>query len=164
MRIIVKKNKLSFLNTTYDCAIGKNGTTLDKTEGDGKTPAGNFSFTKVFYREDKMPPLKFGLESEPIKPNSGWCDDPESKSYNQFIKLPFNASAEKLFRSDDLYDLLFVIDYNINPIIKNKGSAIFLHIAKDDFSGTEGCIALRKNDLIKIAEKIDSQTKISIVN
>ena len=81
-----------------------------------------------------------------------------------FLKLPVGESAEKLFRSDDLYDLIFVLDYNINPIVKNKGSAIFLHVAKNDFSGTEGCIALKKNDLIEIAEKIDHQTQILIVN
>ena len=164
MRIIVKKNKLSFLGATYECAIGKNGTTQNKIEGDGKTPIGCFSFKKIFYRDDKTPPLKFGLDSEAIMSNSGWCDDPESKNYNQFVKLPVNESAEKLFRSDDLYDLIFVLDYNINPIVKNKGSAIFLHIAKNDFSATEGCIALKKNDLIGIAEKINDQTQILIVN
>ena len=164
MRIIVKKNKLSFLGTTYDCTIGKNGTTQNKIEGDGKTPIGCFSFKKIFYRDDKTPPLKFGLDSEAIMLNSGWCDDPGSINYNQFVKLPVSESAEKLFRSDDLYDLIFVLDYNVNPIVKNKGSAIFLHVAKNDFSGTEGCIALKKNDLIEIAEKIDHQTQILIVN
>ena len=108
--------------------------------------------------------MTFGLDTEAITPNSGWCDDPESKNYNQFVKLPVGESAEKLFRSDDLYDLIFVLDYNINPIVKNKGSAIFLHIAKNDYSGTEGCIALKKNDLIGIAEKINNQTQILIVN
>ena len=108
--------------------------------------------------------MTFGLDTEAIMSNSGWCDDPESKNYNQFVKLPIGESAEKLFRSDDLYDLIFVLDYNINPIVKNKGSAIFLHVAKNDFSGTEGCIALKKNDLIEIAEKIDDQTQILIIN
>ena len=108
--------------------------------------------------------MKFGLDSEAIMSNSGWCDDPASKNYNQFVKLPVGESAEKLFRSDDLYDLIFVLDYNINPIVKNKGSAIFLRIAKNDFSATEGCIALKKSDLIGIAEKINNQTQILIVN
>lgn len=164
MKIIVKKNKLSFAGTTFDCAIGKNGTTSDKIEGDGKTPLGCFSFSKIYYREEKIPSLKFSLKSEIINPKSGWCDDPDSGNYNQFVNLPINASAEKLFRDDGLYDLFFVIDYNQNPIIKNKGSAIFLHIAKDDYAGTEGCIALRKEDLYKISEKINNETLILIEN
>ena len=121
------------------------------------------SFKKIFYREDKIPPMTFGLDTEAIMSNSGWCDDPESKNYNQFVKLPIGESAEKLFRSDDLYDLIFVLDYNINPIVKNKGSAIFIHLARKNYSGTLGCIGLKKIDLLNILKKITKKTKIKIV-
>lgn len=162
MEIIVKKNKLNFLGHTYNCAIGKNGTTANKIEGDGKTPLGCFTFSKIYYRKEKIPALKFGLDSEIINHESGWCDDPKSEFYNSFVKLPINVSAEKLLREDDLYDLIFVINYNSDPVIRNKGSAIFMHIAKPNYDATEGCIALIKNDLIAISEQISPATKILI--
>ena len=99
-----------------------------------------------------------------IEKNDGWCDDVKSKLYNQHIQFPFSASAEKLFRDDDLYDLLCVINHNTDPVIPGKGSAIFLHISKPDFKGTEGCIAIEKKNIIELAKMIDSTTKLIIKN
>jgi L,D-peptidoglycan transpeptidase YkuD (ErfK/YbiS/YcfS/YnhG family) len=92
----------------------------------------------------------------------GWCDDPKSKNYNQLIKLPTNYSYEKLFRKDNIYDLIVVLDYNMKPIIKNKGSAIFIHIAKKNFKKTAGCIALKKSNLKKLIRIIGRKTKVII--
>ena len=92
----------------------------------------------------------------------GWCDDPESRHYNKEIKIPNNFSYEKLYRNDNIYDLIIVLSYNISPTIKNKGSAIFIHIAKKNYSPTKGCIALSKIDLLEILNKINSNTKIKI--
>jgi len=92
----------------------------------------------------------------------GWCDDPKSKKYNQLIKLPNRYSHEKFFKKDNSYDLIVILNYNINPIIKNKGSAIFIHIAKKNYKSTAGCIALKKNDLLKLIKIIDTNTKIFI--
>jgi len=92
----------------------------------------------------------------------GWCDDPISRFYNRQIKLPSKYSHEKLYRNDDLYDLIAVLNYNTNPIIKNKGSAIFMHIAKNSYKKTEGCIALKKKHLINILGQIKKNTKIKI--
>jgi L,D-peptidoglycan transpeptidase YkuD (ErfK/YbiS/YcfS/YnhG family) len=92
----------------------------------------------------------------------GWCDDPKSHLYNRQIKLPNKYSHEKLYRNDNLYDLVAVLDYNTNPIIKNKGSAIFIHISKNSYKKTAGCIALKKEDLIKIISLIKKGTKIQI--
>jgi L,D-peptidoglycan transpeptidase YkuD (ErfK/YbiS/YcfS/YnhG family) len=92
----------------------------------------------------------------------GWCDDPTSNSYNKEIKLPTKFGYEKLYRKDHIYDLIAVISYNVNPIIKGKGSAIFLHIAKKKFSPTQGCIALKKKDLLLLLSKISKNTKIRI--
>jgi L,D-peptidoglycan transpeptidase YkuD (ErfK/YbiS/YcfS/YnhG family) len=92
----------------------------------------------------------------------GWCDDPKSKNYNQLIKLPTNYSYEKLFRKDNIYDLIVVLDYNMKPIIKNKGSAIFIHIAKKNFKRTAGCIALKKSNLKKLIRIIGRKTKVII--
>ncbi len=164
MNLLVQNNYLNTDLGQYSCAIGKDGLTKNKVEGDHKTPIGKFKFKKVFYRADKLGKMVFNLPSQIIKKNSGWCDDPKHKLYNQFIKFPFNASAERLYRDDGLYDLLFVIDYNIDPIVPGKGSAIFLHICKPNFEGTEGCIAIEKKNIIELSKKIDLQTKLIVRN
>jgi L,D-peptidoglycan transpeptidase YkuD (ErfK/YbiS/YcfS/YnhG family) len=92
----------------------------------------------------------------------GWCDDSKSDLYNQLINLPSKFSYEKLYRKDGLYDIILVLNYNTSPIVKKKGSAIFIHIAKRKFKPTEGCIGLKKNDLIKLLKEIKKNTKIKI--
>ena len=164
MELLLENNFLYSNLDKYSCAVGCKGLTGNKLEGDHKTPTGEFKFKEVFYREDKLGYMKFNLPTKIITQNDGWCDDPKSKLYNQHIQFPFDANAEKLFRDDDLYDLLFVIDYNIDPVVPGKGSAIFLHISKPNFEGTEGCIALAKADIIELAKRIDIKTKLIIKN
>ncbi len=164
MHLLVRNNFLLTETKEFRCSIGKNGMTKNKIEGDFCTPIGEFKFEKIFYREDKIKEASFLLPSEIISKNDGWCDDPNSKYYNQHIKFPFDYSAEKLYRSDDLYDLILVINYNTNPILRGKGSAIFLHIAKPQFEGTEGCIAVNKEDLITLAQRVDANSTITIRN
>ena len=98
-----------------------------------------------------------------INKKMGWCDDPKSKKYNQLIKLPFKFNFEKLYRNDDIYDIIFVLSFNTNPIIKNKGSAIFIHIAKRNYSPTKGCVAIRKDDIKKLAREINRKTIVKIL-
>jgi len=93
----------------------------------------------------------------------GWCDDPKSKNYNKLINLPFNYSYEKLFKKENTYDIILVLNYNMRPIKKNKGSAIFIHIAKKNYKKTLGCIAINKTDLLKLLKKIKINTKAMIV-
>ena len=93
----------------------------------------------------------------------GWCDDPRSKQYNKPIKFPFNKSAEKLYRKDNTYDIILVLNYNLNPTYKNKGSAIFLHISKKNYKSTEGCIAVKKSDLKIIIKKINKKSVVNII-
>ncbi len=93
----------------------------------------------------------------------GWCDDPNSKDYNKLIKFPFKYSAEKLYRKENIYDIILVLNYNLNPIIKNKGSAIFIHITKKNYQFTSGCVAVNKINLKKIVKQINKQTLIKIV-
>ena len=162
MDLIVRNKILYFKNQKFPCSIGKNGFSSNKIEGDGCTPVGVFNFTEVFYRSDKIKKLDFKLNNSEIKENYGWCDDPESVDYNKLIHFPFSYSAERLYRSDDIYDLIFVINYNLKPIIPNKGSAIFMHLARDEKSDTQGCIALHKQDLVYLAERINKKTKIII--
>jgi L,D-peptidoglycan transpeptidase YkuD (ErfK/YbiS/YcfS/YnhG family) len=96
----------------------------------------------------------------------GWCDDPFSEDYNREITINKNFlfSFERLFRKDNIYDLIAVLNYNSNPIIKNKGSAIFIHIARKNYTPTKGCLALKKKDLINILSNIRKNTLIKITN
>ena len=162
MIIVKKSGYLKYKNFKYRCALGKAGVNKKIKEGDNITPKGVFKITKIYYRSDKIKIIKTNIKKIKITKNMGWCDDPVSRFYNQQIKLPSKFSHEKLYRNDDLYDLIAVLNYNTNPIIRNKGSAIFMHVAKSSYKKTEGCIALKKDDLIKIVMQIKKNTKISI--
>ena len=163
MIIVKESGHLTFKNLKFRCALGKAGIGKKIREGDSITPIGIFKLVKVFYRADKIKNLKTPLKKIRIKKNMGWCDDPKSKFYNKLIRLPSNFGCEKLYRSDRLYDLVVVLNYNLNPIIKNKGSAIFIHVAKKTFKKTEGCIALNKENLINLLSVIRKNTKIKII-
>ena len=93
----------------------------------------------------------------------GWCDDPKSKKYNKLIYFPFKYGAEKLYRRENIYDIILVLNFNMNPVKKNKGSAIFIHIAKKGFQPTQGCIALNKFELIKLVKSIKKNTVVKII-
>ncbi len=164
MEMLVKNNYLYAGSDAFRCSIGFGGMTENKREGDRCTPVGKFSFDKIYYRADKLGVLNFLLPSSKITKDDGWCDDPNSKYYNQFIKFPFDSSAEKLFREDNLYDIICVINYNTQSIIPGKGSAIFLHICKDNFDPTEGCIAVEKKNLLNISKQITTSSCIIIEN
>ena len=162
MIIINKSGYLKYKNLKFRCALGKAGIGKKKIEGDNITPRGTFNIVKIYYRDDRVKkiPSKFRLIK--ITKKMGWCDDPNNKSYNQLINLPTNCKYEKLYRKDNVYDLVIVLDYNIKPTIKNKGSAIFIHVARHDYKKTAGCIALKKNHLKKLIKTIEKNTKVII--
>ena len=162
MNIKLKRKYLYYLNFKIKCTIGKNGITKNKHEGDLKTPKGIFKLKKIFYRRDRIKFFKSPLKKYCIKRNTGWCDDPNSKYYNREIKFPFNDSAEKFWRKDNIYDLIMTINFNSNPIIKNKGSAIFLHICKKNYAPTKGCIAINKKDMMNLLVNITNNSKLII--
>lgn len=164
MLTVYNNGFLHFDQKTYKCAIGKNGITQHKVEGDLKTPEGTFFLRKLYYREDKLSKPETLLPSIAISKDDGWCDDITSKDYNQHITLPSSKSHEELWRDDDKYDLIIPISYNDDPILRNKGSAIFIHLIDKEYSGTEGCIALAKDDLIYILKKLSLSSKITISN
>ena len=142
--------------------MGKRGIGYKRKEGDLITPQGEYKIKYILYRKDRVKKIKTKFKKVIIKKNMGWCDDTKSSKYNKLIKLPYYYGYEKLFRQDNIYDIILVLNYNMNPIIKNKGSAIFIHVAKKKFKKTEGCIAVKKNDLLKILKdlKIDCKVKI----
>ncbi len=162
MHIYIKNKKLILDKYRIKCAIGKRGIGNKKREGDKITPKGNFKIKTILYRKDRLSHFKCKIAKLEIKKNMGWCDDPKSKKYNKLIRLPFNFGAEKLFRRDNTYDIILVLDYNFNPIRKGKGSAIFIHVAKKNYNSTLGCIAVSKRNLKKIIKKINKSTIVNI--
>ena len=162
MIYINKSSYLRYKNLKFKCAIGKAGIGEKKIEGDNITPKGTYKIIKIYYRKDRIKELVSQIKLIKIKKNMGWCDDPKSKKYNQLIYLPTKYSHEKLYRRDNIYDIILVLNYNIKPIIKNKGSAIFVHVVKKNYKKTAGCIALKKNNLMKLVLKIQKNIKIKI--
>jgi len=163
MHILIKNKKLIYNNYRIKCAIGKRGIRKKKEEGDFITPIGLHKINYILYRKDRIKKLDTILKKLPIKKNMGWCDDSKSKKYNKLIRTPFAYSYEKLFKKENIYDVILVLNYNMNPTKKNKGSAIFIHIAKKNYKNTEGCVAIKKTELIKIAKylKIKSYVRIA---
>ncbi len=162
MNIELKNKFLYFRNYKLRCSIGKRGISIKKREGDKKTPQGEFKLKYILYRKDRIINLKTKLKKIAINRKMGWCDDINSDSYNKIINFPFKYSAEKLWKKENVYDIIIIIDYNLNPVIKNKGSAIFLHIAKKKYQPTAGCIAVSKKNIKLIASEINKKTKLKI--
>lgn len=164
MNLIVSTSAkiLSCNGKTYPCAIGKGGAGPDKIEGDGKTPTGTFPLQQLYYRKDKLELPKLQIAATPIQPDDGWCDDVNNAKYNQKVKLPFPGRHENLWREDNVYDLVLVIGYNTRPILRGKGSAIFLHCAKPDYAPTEGCVALSHSDYLEILPQLTTGGMIEI--
>ena len=163
MHILIKKQYLIFNKYKVKCAIGKRGIGIKKKEGDFITPKGIFKIKLILYRKDRIKNLKTSLKKLAINKKFGWCDDPKSRKYNRLIKYPFKFSSEKLYRKDNIYDIILVLNFNMNPVIKYKGSAIFIHIVKNNYKSTEGCIALKKNELIKLIKNLKNNTKVKVV-
>ena len=143
-------------------AIGPAGIAVKGGEGDGITPRGRFPVREIFYRADRMAAPRTSLPLRRIAPDDGWCDAPDDPNYNRLVKLPYPASAEHMWRDDHLYDLVAVLGYNDDPVIAGKGSAIFLHLAKPDYSPTQGCVALAAGDLLAAIEQLQPGDQVVI--
>jgi|TARA_B110000211_G_scaffold214920_1_gene256740 L,D-peptidoglycan transpeptidase YkuD (ErfK/YbiS/YcfS/YnhG family) len=163
MHILVKNKFLYYKDYKVKCAIGKRGINIKKKEGDLITPRGTFKVQSVLYRKDRVKKLKSNINKIIITKKIGWCDDSKSRKYNKLVKIPFDYSYEKLHKTNNTYDIILVLDYNMNPIKKNKGSAIFIHVIKKKYSATKGCVAVKKKDLIKLIGQIDKKTIVKII-
>ncbi len=160
--VVFSEGFLHWNGEIYRCALGRGGFKESKREGDGATPAGTFKLREVWYRADRMERPRTKLPTKEIKENDGWSDDFKSPNYNRPIKLPATESHEKLFRDDEVYDIVIPLGYNDEPPVPGLGSAIFMHIARPIYSPTEGCIALNKEDLLKVLETCDSETTVRV--
>tara|TARA_B100001564_G_scaffold314380_1_gene288467 strand:+ start:551 stop:1042 length:492 start_codon:yes stop_codon:yes gene_type:complete len=161
--IIKLKNKDTLIcdDFRFKCSIGKKGLKKNKLEGDYSTPTGTFSLGPVYYRNDRLDKPNTKLKTIKINKQMGWCDDPNNAYYNKEIKLNKKIKAEKLYRKDKIYDIIIVINYNTRRIIRNKGSAIFIHVT-NNYKPTKGCLALSLNDIEILLKIIKKNSKIKI--
>jgi L,D-peptidoglycan transpeptidase YkuD (ErfK/YbiS/YcfS/YnhG family) len=147
---------------TFPCALGRGGISRTKREGDGATPAGSFELLHVYYRPDRGMRPRTALPVSPLPRGAGWCDDAGHARYNRLVALPFSASHETLWRDDALYDIVVVLDCNLFPAEKGKGSAIFFHLARPGYTPTEGCVALARRDMESVLARCAPGSRMRI--
>ena len=143
-------------------AVGRAGVSANKREGDGATPAGTFPLISAFFRADRLPPPFSRLPVRVLSPSDAWVDDPADPNYNRLVPLPYSGHTEPMWLDDAVYDLLVVIGYNMDPVIAGAGSAIFVHVARPDFSPTAGCIAVAKDILVGLMPRLGPGSTITI--
>ena len=156
------KGLLSYGARTIPCALGRSGLGPIKLEGNGVTPLMTTRFLYGFYRPDREKRPASALPFQPLKNTMGWCDDSDHPAYNRLVTLPFSPSHENMWRDDQLYDLVIVLDINIAPRARRRGSALFMHVARQGYGPTEGCIALDKADLRHLLGYLSPDTRLTI--
>ena len=149
----------------YPCAIGKNGVIPqeDGREGDGKTPLGTYQVRYGLYRTDRitLPPTE--LTFWHIHRDDGWCDAPNDPAYNRPVSLPHPSSAEVLWRDSHVYDIVIVLGHNDSPPVPNMGSAVFLHIAREGYASTLGCVAISQENMLTLISVLDKNSSVEII-
>ena len=145
------------------CALGRSSISASKREGDGATPLGRWRLRALWYRRERVARPRTRLKTRVIKRDDGWCDAPLDRNYNRAVRLPYPASAEAMWRDDHLYDLVVELGYNDRPRIHGRGGAIFMHLARADFSPTEGCVALKRSDLVQLLKYCGRRTSLVIM-
>lgn len=148
---------------THPVALGGGGIKVNKFEGDLATPRGVFHPLRIWWRADRMPRPKTSLPVRRITRTDAWCEDPADRRYNRPFTLAENEKGDRLWRDDHLYDLIVEIDHNFRPRVANRGSAVFLHLARENLKPTAGCIAMPLGDLRRLVAKLDKNTKIRII-
>ena len=154
--------RLSWPGGDTRAVCGRGGVRADKREGDGASPEGSFPLLYGFYRPDRTARPDSGLSMTALQPDDGWVDDPADPNYNQRVKLPYSASHETMWMAEPLYDLVVVIGYNTDPVVPGRGSAIFLHVAREDFGPTAGCIAIERGALARLLALLGPGSTITI--
>ncbi len=148
----------------WRCTLGAGGIREDKVEGDAATPVGEFPLRRIYFRNDRVVLPKTGLPARPINEHDGWCDDPRAPTYNRLVHIPNEWSHEKMWREDGLYDVVVVVGYNDDPPEGEWGSAIFLHIAREDYSPTQGCVAFARDDLLELLPLLTRDTRLRVLS
>jgi len=143
-------------------ALGRGGILANKREGDGGTPRGVYRPLRLWWRADRHARPRTYLPARPIRPEDAWCEDPRDRHYNQPIRLVQDQAGDRLTREDHLYDFIIEIDHNSAPRIAGRGSAVFLHLARPNFSPTAGCVSMTKSSMLRLLRRMGPQTKILI--
>jgi L,D-peptidoglycan transpeptidase YkuD (ErfK/YbiS/YcfS/YnhG family) len=147
---------------TIPVALGRGGIRANKREGDGGTPRGTFRPVRLWWRADRHPRPQTFLPVRAIGPDDAWCEDPNDGHYNQPVRLNSKQGGDRLRRDDHLYDCIIEIDHNARPRIAGRGSAVFLHLARDNFSPTAGCVSMTKAAMLRLLKRLGPETKIVI--
>ena len=163
MDVVVSADRwLSWDRRRVRCALGRGGVRADKREGDGATPVGCFALRRLLFRPDRTAPPVTTLPAAGLTPAHGWCDDPGHPDYNREVRLPHPARCESLWRDDVVYDLIVVLGHNDAPVVAGAGSAIFLHVARDGYAPTEGCVALARDDLLALLAAVGPGDRLCV--
>jgi L,D-peptidoglycan transpeptidase YkuD (ErfK/YbiS/YcfS/YnhG family) len=147
---------------TVPVALGRGGIKANKREGDGGTPRGTFRPRQLWWRADRHPRPRTFLPVRAIRPEDVWCEDPRSRHYNQPVRLDRDRDGDRLKRDDHLYDFIVEIDHNSSPRIVGRGSAVFLHLARKNFSPTAGCVSMTKSAMLRLLQRLGPETRIVI--
>ena len=151
---------LRVADKVFPCVVGKNGITDLKREGDRKTPIGEHQIVGMLYRPDRISrPRSWAL---PIRPRDIWSDDVKDPDYNLMGTMPTSFRHERLFRPDHLYDLVIITNWNWPYAVRSRGSAIFIHSWRKKGYATEGCVALSKDNLFKVAKFVDFGSRLIV--
>jgi L,D-peptidoglycan transpeptidase YkuD (ErfK/YbiS/YcfS/YnhG family) len=153
--------RATYGDKTWRCAVGRGGLAANKREGDGTSPIGSWPIRQIFYRADRLdkaPSKAFTCTA--IARQDGWCDAPDHPDYNRPVQLPFAASHEEMWRDDHLYDVVVVLGHNDDPVVPGAGSAVFLHVARPEYSPTAGCAALSEKDLLEFLALARPDTRL----
>jgi L,D-peptidoglycan transpeptidase YkuD (ErfK/YbiS/YcfS/YnhG family) len=153
---------LAWGGTVFCCALGRGGISAIKREGDGATPLTRMRLLHGWFRAGRLATRRSGLALRRIGPDDGWCDAPGDRNYNRPVSLPYAASHERMRRDDPLYDVCIVLDWNIRPRRRGRGSAIFFHLARPDFTPTEGCIAVSRAVMLRLLPLLSTRTRMTV--
>lgn len=144
----------------WPASVGRSGIAVKQREGDGVSPVGCWPIRRVLYRPDRLAPPQTCFDVAALAPDDGWCDAPDHPDYNRPVKLPFAASHEEMWRADDLYDIVVVLGQNDDPVVPGAGSAVFLHIAREGFTPTEGCAGLTREALLEFLAQATPDSRL----
>jgi L,D-peptidoglycan transpeptidase YkuD (ErfK/YbiS/YcfS/YnhG family) len=147
---------------TIPVALGRGGIRANKREGDGGTPKGTFRPRQLWWRADRHSRPRTLLPIRAIGPEDAWCEDPQSRHYNQPVRLDRKLGGDRLKRADHLYDFIIEIDHNSAPRVAGRGSAVFLHLARENFGPTAGCVSMTKSAMLQLLQRLGPQTRIVI--
>ncbi|SLN67260.1 L,D-transpeptidase catalytic domain [Roseovarius litorisediminis] len=158
--LVLTPTGLRFQGQRFPCSIGRGGIRADKREGDGATPVGILQIVGMLYRPDRM--ARPASWAELIRPGDLWSDAPDDWDYNQMVRAPYAPSHEVLRRADPLYDLVLVTDWNWPDAQPGQGSCIFIHQWRRPGYPTEGCIAFRRDHLLRIARAVTPASRLIV--